>query len=606
MIALPRKIRPRPLLAVLLVVSSSSATAQDIPGVGGGLGASGAAGVGASGAAGVGESADAPWAEGVPSGASALGRGAVPSSSLALPSASPDALFGLEPSDAPVRVTLDDALREAAARSFDLRIAREKLVQQEAQVRKAWSFLLPHVSLGGTYTFNCTFGGQLAFADCNDQTIEFISEDQVEQQSLLYDSLGEIMSQVAELEQDPGKQEELRGQARGLFAVADELEKQKGDIQPIVVQPAHVLGGSLQVSMPLFNGRALPLLQNAYSAVDAVELATTQARNALLLAVTRAYYTAATAKKMLGIAEQQRDSATRHRDAVQSRVELEALPPLSLRRAELDVIRAQQAVRNAEAGYRAALAGVGQLTGIQSYFDVVEPPAAPMVDTSASAEELIATAVQQRPDLRAQKVALQVAERSRLDAWMMFMPSVNLIGQARASSNVSGFIASPVQGALMVTATLPLYDGGARYAALSESSSKIREELLKVRQIEERIQGQVRGNLEQLVLRGQALELAKEAVAVAREASEQARALYDVGAATPLDVSDANLALFLTEAELARAELELEQAHLGLAYIIGAFPALELPAEPLSDEEASAARERVESLKAAPASSSTP
>lgn len=581
-----------PAAALLALLTAPAASAQDIPGLGGGVPE---AAVGGGGASSFGSNGAAPSSSG-----SAFG-GATSSSSSALPSSSPDALFGLEPSDAPTVLTLEDALARASERNFDLRIAREKVVQQEAQVRRAWSFLLPQVSLGGTYTFNCTFGGRDSVADCSDQTIELISEDQLDQQVLLYGSLGEIMSQVAALEQDPARQEQLREQARGLFGAADAIEKQKGEIEPIVVQPAHVFGGSLQVTMPLFNGRALPLLQNAYSAVDAVELATSQARNALLLAVTRAYYTAAAAKKMLAIAEHQRDSATRHRDAVKSRVELEALPPLSLRRAELDVIRAEQALRNAEAGYRAAVAGVGQLAGIQRHFDVVEPPAAPRVDTSAGAEELITRAYSGRPDLRAQKVALQVAERARLDAWMMFLPSVNLVGQARASSNTSGFIASPVQGALMITASVPLYDGGARYAALDESSSRIREELLKVRQIEERIHGQVRGNLEQLVLRDQALALAREAVEVAREASEQAGALYEVGSATPLDVSDANLALFVAEAELARAELEMQQAHLGLAYVVGAFPTLDVAAARISDEEESAARARMDALVEPPA-----
>lgn len=562
-------------VACLALLVTMSASAQDIPGL----------------------SDPAPPVRESPQELSSFGT---PTSS-ALPSTSPDGLFGLEPSDAPLVLTLEEALAEASARSFDLRIAREKVLQQETQVRRAWSLLLPQVSLGGTYTFNCTFAGRAGPVDCADQTLTFLSEDQLDQQVLLYSSLGEIMSQVAALEGDPARQEELRGKARGLFAAADAIEKQKDAIEPIVVQPAHVFGGSLQLTMPLFNGRALPLLQNAYAAVDAVELATWQARSALLLAVTRAYYTAAAAKKMLSIAEQQRDGARRHRDAVQSRVELEALPPLSLRRAELDVIRAEQAVKNAEAGYRAAVAGIGQLAGIKRYFDIVEPPGAPLVDTDVGPEELIARAYSGRPDLRAQKVALQVAERARLDAWMMFLPSVNLVGQARASSNVSGFIASPVQGALMIMASVPLYDGGARYAALEESSSRIREELLKVRQIEERIQGQVRGNLEQLVLREQALALSREAVMVAREASEQAAALYEVGAATPLDVSDANLALFVAEAELARAELELQQAHLGLAYVVGAFPLSGDPAAPLSSDEEEAARARMDSLVPPPA-----
>jgi outer membrane protein len=506
--------------------------------------------------------------------------------------AGPDQLFGLAPSDSPPVLSLDDALALAAASNFDLRIAHEKVRQQEAQVRRAWSLLLPQVTLGGNYTFNCI--GNAGGINCNDQTVEFVSAEQLEQQALLFGSLGEIMGQLADFEQDPMRQDELRGQSRALRDAEQKIVGQKDTLAPIVIQPAHVVNGSLTLSVPILNGRGLPLLQNAYSAVDAVSLAGAQAREGLLLAVSRAYYMAFAAKKMLTIASEQRESAIRHRDAVKSRVELDALPPLTLRRAELDVIRAGQSVRQADAGYKSALGAVGQLAGIDTIFDVVAPPPQPAVELEGTPEQLISRAFAARSDLRAQRIALHIAERNRLDSWMMFLPTVNLVAQGRGTSNVQGFVPTPFTGALMLQASLPLYDGGARYASLDETGSRIREELLRVRQIEQRIQGQVRGNVEDLRLRTQGLELSREAVVVAREAQAQAEALYEVGAATPLDVSDANLALFMSEVDLARAELEVEQARLGLAYVVGAPPVSSAQARPLADEEAAAAKALLE------------
>lgn len=511
--------------------------------------------------------------------------------------ASADGLFGLRPAATMETIPLDDALVRAATQSIDLRIAREKVVQQELQVRKAWALLLPNVNANASYTMNCIGAEDGPFFNCQDQTIEFGSEEQLDQQKLLFSSLGEILRQVSNLEQDPNKKNELIQRSDDLFDTADDFEAAKDDLKPIVVQPAHVVNGSLTVSMPLFNGRALPLLQNAYTAVDAVDLAGSQARSALLYATARAYYAAFAAKKMMGAASKQLESATQHRDAVRERVSLEAAPPLTLRRAELDVIRAEQGVRNADSGYRLALGALGNLIGVHSVFDVSEPPAQVPLEQERDSEGLMQLAYQTRLDLRAQKLALEVADRNRLEAWLQFLPSFNIMAQGRATSNANGFVATPFTGAVILSASIPLYDGGARYANLKETASRIREELLRVRQLETKIEGQVRGNLENLELKERALQLNREAVAVAQATMEQAQTLYQVGAATPLDVSDASLAVYFAEMDLFQTELDVHQARLGLAYVVGAFPGdLRAEAQPISAEETEQARARLQNM----------
>lgn len=572
--------------------------AQDMGGMGGmgGPGGMDAGGAGGAPPAGAGLS-QAPMTGGNMTGGGMRGGGSAGSPGGA-PSASPDALFGLRPSDAPATISLEDALQLAATQSFDLRIAREKVVQQELQVQKAWAMLLPNLNAGGNYTFNCIGTEGAPFLSCDDQTISFASEEQLDQQKLLFSSLGEILRQVAGFEQDPARQAELGQRADQLFDTADEFERAKGDIQPIVVQPAHVVTGNLTLSMPLFNGRAWPLLQNAQTAVEAVDLAGNQARAALLFAVARAYYGAYTTRRMWQASREQLASAEAHRSAVTERVALNAASPLVLRRADLDVIRAEQGVRAAESAYRLAIGGLGNLIGVQTFFDVGEPPPQVAIESEHGVDQLLSLAYQARPDLRAQKLALTIADRNRVEAWMQFLPSFNLVAQGRATSNVNGFVATPFTGAVMVTASVPLYDGGTRYVNLKETASRIREELLRVRQLEYRIEGQVRGNVSDLSLKAQALGLAREAVAVAQQTRDQAQSLYDVGAATPLDVSDANLAVYFAEMDLLRAELDLQQARLGLAYTVGAFPgALDVSANSLADDEAAQARARLMQVK---------
>ncbi len=489
---------------------------------------------------------------------------------------------------------LKEALNRAAEQNWDLRVAKERIAQQETQVRRAYAALLPQVSLNGSYTFNCQLGKTDQFLDCDDQTIQFTSKEQLEQQGLLFRSIGNVVEGAAEFEQDPVRQQEQREQAQQLYSAADEIEAT--DVDPVVVAPAHVVGGSLNVSIPLFNGRAIPLLMNAYTAVDAVRLGTYQSRSALLYATARGYYGAVTAKKFVKIAMEQKASAMRHRDATKAQVELETQPRLALRRAELDVIRAEQQVRAAKAAYVSAVAQVGTLIGEVEMFDVEDPGAPGNVEDNGNVDDLVATALSSRDDLRAQKLSVVIADRGRVDAWMQFLPTVSLVGRASATSNVGGFVGAPVSSALILQASVPIYDGGARYASLRESGSKVREELLKVKQLEAKIEAQVRGNIAEIAQKKDALALSREALELSRASQEQAQAMFEVGMGTPLDVTDTNLAVFLSEVDVARAELELDHARLGLSYMLGYFPGEQPDPRSIESGEVDSARDRLEGV----------
>jgi outer membrane protein TolC len=497
---------------------------------------------------------------------------------------SPDQIFGLKPSSTTRVITLEQALERGETMSFDLRIAAEKVKQQEAQVRRAWAALLPQVSVGGNYSYNYP-----------EQTVAFGSVEQNQQQALLYDSIAGVVDQSAAFETDPVKRAEAQERAEQLRGVARALESAKP--QDIVVQPAHVVNGNVTASMPIFNGRAVPLLQNAYEAVDLVEHANKQARAGLLHGITRSYYGAATMKRLVEIAMRQVDSAKVHRDAIRDRVELGVATPLSLDRAELEVIRAEQQVLTAQNSYNTMLGGLGQLIGEDEAFDIELPSAMRSVELEGSEEDLVARALSSRPDLMVQKSALLIADRGRTDAWMMFMPTVGLVASGRYTSNTSGFTSQPFTGTVTLNASVPIYDGGSRYAALRESASRVREELLKVRQIEYRIVGQVRGNIADIAVKRLSLQTAQHAVEIARKTHDNARNLYELGVATSLDVIDANFALFVAEMDLARAELELEQSRVGLAYVLGEFPiATGFAPAVLSDDEEQKARERMDAL----------
>lgn len=465
-------------------------------------------------------------------------------------------------------LTLHDVLRIADVEAADVRVAAERVIQSEATLRRAWSGVLPQVNLNGSWQLACTAGG-VDVLSCADRTTNLVDPGQLDQQGKLLEGLAQVFNTAADATNDPEQAADLRAQAAELQAGADDAREQAKNVVPVVVQPANVFSSTLTIAVPLFNGRAFPLLLNAYQAVDVAGHARDQVKNALLYSTTRAYHGAVAAKKLVGIAEHQLESASKHKAATAARVEAQTQPPLSLRRAELEELRAKQQLANAHNSYEVSIATLGLVLGREKAFDVVEPEATAVVSVPTNLDGLLEHALTARPDVQAQRKALEIARRGELDAWMMFAPSVNLVAAARATSFTQGFVRDPVTGTLSITATLPLYDGGLRYAALKDSASRVREETIRARQLEERVRAQVRGNARDLRVKQDALALSKESAAVAGTAHEQAQAMFDAGVGTSLDVSDTALALFVAENDLARAELDVQLARIGFTYVTG-------------------------------------
>ena len=92
---------------------------------------------------------------------------------------------------------------------------------------------------------------------------------------------------------------------------------------------------------------------------------------------------------------------------------------------------------------------------------------------------------------------------------------------------------------------------------------------MRLRQVEDRVAAQVRGNVREVTVRQDNLALSQQSLEVAREAQLQAQALFDAGVGTALDVSETNFAVFIAETEALRAELDSAQARLGLRWALG-------------------------------------
>lgn len=497
-------------------------------------------------------------------------------------------LAGLRPSDNPRLITLEQAFRLAGERSTDLRIASLKVEESKAQLTKAWALVLPNISLGGEYTINLP-----------EQKAAFGSPEQNAQQALLFDSIANLTAAQAAQIPDPVQRAGALEQAEALRKSANAIRN--AEIPEFVVLPGQVFNGSLTASLPIFNARSIPLLQNAMSAVEITKLSTRQAQAGVLWGVARTYYQLAATKELVGIVGAQVASAKRQHELTKQRFEQGYETSLSLERAELEVKRAEQQERAAKAGLRTAKAALAGLLGLMDDFDVEAPPPVQSAELPPF-DDLLQRAWDSRIDLRVQKQLLGIADRGRTESWLRLLPSFQLVSQGRYTTNTAGFTNLPFTGAVILQGSIPIFDGGQTIGAIQEADAKFAAEILKVRQIEQSIERELRGTLDDLAVKEENARTLAEVADLAKKTAANAEALYAEGVVRQNDVSDARLGAFAAEVDAQKARLELENARLGLAHALGELTALikadDVSPAPVAADEVDAAQAAMDRVKA--------
>ena len=128
-----------------------------------------------------------------------------------------------------------------------------------------------------------------------------------------------------------------------------------------------------------------------------------------------------------------------------------------------------------------------------------------------------------------------------------------------------------VTHSVTLSLTLPIYDGGLRYVALKEASSRMRSTKAQTDSLSSRVEDELRRARIDLDSARALREEADQALVYARENDELVRAQFEAGTATQVEVSDAQAALFQSEATAIQQHLAVQLASLRVAKAVGAF-----------------------------------
>jgi outer membrane protein TolC len=328
--------------------------------------------------------------------------------------------------------------------------------------------------------------------------------------------------------------------------------------------------GSLVLQVPLFNGRAFPTIATAKQLVDVARLTETEQRIDLLLLVAATYYSGVQLRELYGVAFRLSRTTRDHAIEAQARFEAGQIQRSAAVRARIDVLRADEEARRAVNAYRSTKSQLAQLLDRRDTAFELETPPDPPEEVRGAFPDLIRRALRDRPEMAAAKANEEIAARLHTDAVLQFFPTVSA-NAAYRYNNVEDFNGRTLAWAVTIALTLPLYDGGLRYVALKDARSKEREARLSTRSQVARIEDELRRGQLDLESARALREEADQALVYARENEELVRAQFEAGTATQVEVSDAQAALFQSEATALEERLAVQLAALRVARAVGAF-----------------------------------
>ena len=396
-------------------------------------------------------------------------------------------------------LTLQDALRVVKSSSLDIEQARTQIAAADAQIRQAWSTIIPTVTLGGQYVINqreivADFGGGMPLP--------------------------------------PGVEAE-----------------------PLVIQNKTDYRYSVAASVGA-NPRAIPILEGAKLQREIAAQSLEVISQSLERAVIETYYGLLAARALMVLSAEQLASSQTMLNATQIRVDAGTVNLFELTRAKLRVLQAEKELERARLQFIQLRTALADLLSIPANFDVVDPP---NPGAPGGLPELKKVAREQREDVELAQMQTQLAELYVREVQFRYLPSLSATASYGAGK-ATAFAPSEPLWTITLAANWVLWDGGAREAETRLMKARQASREIEAAQLAKSIGTDLDNAYADYLSSLNQIESGLTQVALAEQALRQARIAYKYGAATQLDLINAEDEVKFAKIALIQDQLAVELA----------------------------------------------
>jgi outer membrane protein TolC len=442
-------------------------------------------------------------------------------------------------------LTLDEALALARRNNYDLRQAKERLAQSAVGIEQAWAPLLPTVGMQAKYTRNWR---EVVF-----DASSFASQITPALTGLAQATIASGVANAAPLNAY------IQGVESAPMMAAN----------PIIIQQLNQLDFAASATVPLavpYAYEGLKAAKRNYASAEATYKVT---EASVLVGTAQAFFAAAGAEELVTARTHGIEVAQKTLDNARARLEAGVVNRVEVMRAELALVRAQQALREANDIRAQTYRSLTTLVQLKEPFKVVPPGRVDV--TTPPVDELARNALQLRPEYTAYQRGIEAAHAQKNAAAWRWAPSLSAFGLLRFF-NYPGFAGDNYAWNVGLQLDWAIYEGGLRDAARHQAAAIERENRLRLDQARDVLTDELYNARRALETRQAALLTAERSVELSRSTLDLVRVQYEAGTATQLDLLQAQDALIGTEVGLAQARFDLLLADLTLRRSAGLFP----------------------------------
>jgi outer membrane protein TolC len=338
-------------------------------------------------------------------------------------------------------------------------------------------------------------------------------------------------------------------------AVVDFTGTPLASIHPgaLVIQPLGVWTVAGTVRVPLVIPNAWADWAAAQRAADAVAATAESARLQLRASLAQAAWAAAAAEEIVDVSERAVTAGTE--------------APLSVLKAETEVVKRQSDLAQARANCERSHLALGVLLGKSEPLRVLLPPVAGG-EAPRQLESLVAEALQTRPELAAQEAQIRSAQAQANSARLRWLPQISGSGAVFAAD--VPYPTGKKQGwRLTLDALWSLYDGGLARGKRDQAEADLVTARAAAEAQRLSIVQEVQDTRRDVSVAKERLRLAEQQRDLATAAAASAKRTFEAGVASSLDVLDANDRSYQAELAMADARGRLGIARVALDKALG-------------------------------------
>lgn len=349
------------------------------------------------------------------------------------------------------------------------------------------------------------------------------------------------------------------------------------------VTPANLFDYNISLSQPLYtSGKVGTALKLASLESEGVGVDIARSEQDIRQRVIRAFYDLILADRLLGVARANVELYRQHLEMARARRAAGVATEVDVLRSEVNLANAQPELLRAENSLRHARSVLNNLMVRPIDYPTVALGELSFVPgLKMDVQEVVRHAVEHRPELQRLRINEREADQEKKLANAESRLRVDFNGQygysAREPSNLGNHTFT--RWMFTLNLTLPLFDGGRRSGLFQQAIAQRKVAELQRSEQENSVRLEAQTALDELDRTEKTVEAAQLNVHQAEKVLAMMQDNYRYGAATTLDVTDAQAALTAARWNLLQGLRDHTLARAQLRWVMGQDPVQELQAE---------------------------